>query len=253
MRFISLQSGSSGNCIYVEAGDRKLLFDAGIPGVHAARRLAACGRDIRDVDALIISHDHGDHARCIGVYQRKFALPVCITKTTLAAARRYPLGSLREVRFFRSGQKITFGRVTVETIRTPHDAADPVAFVVDDGDCRLGIMTDLGHVFDALPDVMASLDAVLIESNYDPPSLAHGPYPQLLKDRIKGNGGHLANEESAGLLVGAASRLRWACLGHMSEANNTPQLAMKAHRAAIGQGLPIHLAGRYEPTEVLKL
>jgi len=249
VKLISLQSGSNGNCIYVEAGDKKLLFDAGIAGIRAERRLAAHGRDIRDVDALIISHDHTDHARCLGIYQRKFDLPVCITKATLAAARRHRLGDLREVRPFRPGRAIRFGDVTVETIRTPHDGADGVAFVVDDGDSRLGILTDLGHVFDGLADVIASLDAVLIESNYDPHRLAGGPYPRLLKERIRGDGGHLANQESAGLIAAAATGLRWVCLGHLSETNNTPDLAMHAHRAAVGKKLPLHLAGRYEASD----
>ena len=253
MRLISLQSGSDGNCIYVEAGDKKLLFDAGIAGIHAERRLASHSRDVRDVDALIISHDHGDHARCLGVYQRKFDLPVCITKATLTAAKRHSLGELREVRFFRSGGKIQFGDVTVETLRTPHDSADAVSFVIDDGDSRLGILTDLGHVFEALPDVVASLDAVLIESNYDPQRLEHGPYPRVLKDRINGPAGHLANEEAADLLDEAGSGLRWACLGHLSEANNTPELAIGAHQAVLGERLPLHLAGRYEASDVLEV
>ncbi len=251
MKLISLQSGSNGNCIYVEAGDVKLLFDAGIAGIRAEHRLAAHGRDIRDIDALIISHDHTDHAKCIGIYQRKFGLPVRITKATLAAARRHKLGELREVRFFRAGRTIRFGDVTVETIRTPHDGADGSAFVIDDGESRLGILTDLGHAFDGLGDVIASLDAVLIESNYDPQRLESGPYPPFLKDRIESDAGHLANAESADLLNVAGDSLRWACLGHLSETNNTPDLAMSAHRAAVRRTLPLHLAGRYEASAVL--
>src|SRR5450759_3890641 len=114
---ISLQSGSSGNCIYVETDGVRLLFDAGITGVQAQDRLAVHGRDIRAVDALIISHDHGDHIRHAGVYQRKFGIPIYVTPATLAAASaRCNLGKLTEVCTFRSSDKIRFGNVLVHAI-----------------------------------------------------------------------------------------------------------------------------------------
>jgi len=202
MKIISLQSGSNGNCIYVEAADAALLFDAGISGRQASQRLAACGRDIRAVDALIISHDHADHVRCLGIYQRKFGLPAHISPATLQRARhRHPLGQLGDIHYFQPGQTLRFGGVCVHTIATPHDGAEPAAFVVDDGRHRLGILTDLGHVFEGLAELVASLDAVLIESNYDPRMLQFGPYPEGLKQRIRGPAGHLSNGEAARLLV----------------------------------------------------
>ncbi|HUS90598.1 MAG TPA: MBL fold metallo-hydrolase [Phycisphaerae bacterium] len=254
MKVISLQSGSNGNCIYVEAGEVRLLFDAGISGKQAELRLAAHGRDIRRVDAVVISHDHADHVRCMGIYQRKFHLPVYVTEATLAAARAWQdLGPMSDVRPFRVGQVLRFDGVTVETVPTPHDGADGAAFVVDDGRRRLGILTDLGHVFDGLGEVIASLDAVLIESNYDPDLLARGWYPAFLKRRIAGPGGHLSNLEAAELLARhAGRRMRWACLGHLSEDNNRPRLALATHREVLADGLPLHLAGRYEPTDVLE-
>ena len=138
MRLISLQSGSNGNCIYVEAGGVRLLFDAGLSGVQVQRRLALHGRDVRDIAAVVISHDHSDHSRAMGVYQRKFGLPVYITAKTLAVARTSgDLGDMHDVRHFRAGASLQFEAVTVETIPTPHDGADGVAFVVDDGRRRL--------------------------------------------------------------------------------------------------------------------
>ena len=252
MKVISLQSGSNGNCIYVEAGETRLLFDAGISGKRAAERLAAHGRDIRDVDALLISHDHADHARCAGIYHRKFALPVHATARTLETADgKYPLGKIDTVHHFRSGRTLEFGDVKVETIPTPHDGVDGSAFVVDDGERRLGILTDLGHVFDALGDVIASLDAVLLESNYDPEMLEQGPYPWSVKRRIDGPGGHLSNAEAAELLGARGMDLTWACLGHMSEDNNSPDRALAAHQDLLGCDFPLHLAGRYVATDVL--
>ena len=253
MKLISLQSGSNGNCIYVEAGAVRLLLDAGISGKQAELRLAAHGRDIRRVDALILSHDHADHSRCAGIYQRKFGLPIHATEATYRAAdASRALGPVRDVRRFRAGEVLRLDGVRVETIPTPHDGVDGVAFVIDDGRHRLGVLTDLGHVFGGLGELIATLDAVLLESNYDPDMLDWGPYPASLKRRIRGAGGHLSNREAAELLAAAAGRrMRWACIGHLSEQNNSPDVAMATHREVLGDGLPVHLAGRYGATGVM--
>jgi phosphoribosyl 1,2-cyclic phosphodiesterase len=254
MEVIALQSGSNGNCIYVESDGVRLLFDAGISGRLAQTRLAAHGRDIENVDALVISHDHRDHSSCLGVFQRKFGLPVHVTPGTLTVAgKKEKLGPLSDVRYFTAGSALRFGHVTVETIRTPHDAVDGVAFVVDDGKKRLGILTDLGHAFDGLAAVIRTLDAVLIESNHDTDMLARGPYPDSLKRRIGGRQGHLSNIESAELLRVAGNRLKWACLAHLSEDNNDPNLAVDTHVRMSGERRPIFVASRYGATGVLEV
>jgi len=251
---ISLQSGSSGNCIYVEAGDTRLLVDAGITGVQAQERLALHGRDIRDVDALIISHDHGDHIRHAGVFQRKFGIPIYVTAPTLAAASaRCDLGKLTNVCNFRSCDKIRFGDVLVQAIPTPHDGVDGAVFVIEAGKKRLGVLTDLGHVFKDLIAVVSSLDAVFLESNYDPAMLAAGSYPSYLKQRIRGPHGHLSNIESAEILRRAAKekRLQWACLAHLSEENNKPSIALATHRDIVDGNIILYVADRYCATDVL--
>ncbi len=255
MRVISLQSGSNGNCIYVEAGGMRLLFDAGISGVAAEERLASCGRDIRQVDALIISHDHSDHIRSAGIFQRKYGIPLYVTNRTLAAAKtRCSLGKLNEVSHFRSGGTLRLGGVTVQTVPTPHDGEDGALFVLDDGTRRFGIMTDLGHVFQDLGRLIASCDAVLLESNYDPAMLADGPYPRFLKERIKGPRGHISNRESAELIARAAgSRLRWAFIGHLSEQNNSPDVAMRTHREVHGCAVDLRVASRYGVSDVMEV
>jgi phosphoribosyl 1,2-cyclic phosphodiesterase len=252
MFVISLQSGSNGNCIFVEAGGVRLLFDAGISGVQMKDRLAAQGRAVTDVDAVLISHDHTDHSRNMGVFHRKFGLPVYVTaKTYQAAGNRCKLGRIDDVHAFSAGDSLRFGGVVVETLSTPHDGADGVVFIVDDGKHRLGILTDLGHVFSELEDVVRSLDAVLLESNYDPQMLENGDYPASLKNRIRGPGGHLSNGEAAEILrANAPKRLKWACLAHLSEDNNTPALAMRTHRRILGQGMPLFVASRYEASAV---
>lgn len=246
---ISLQSGSNGNCLYVEASGKRLLFDAGICGLKAEQRLAACGREIRCVDALIISHDHADHICHAGVYQRKYGIPIYVSVVTLEAAlRRRRLGELHDVRHFRNGDRITFGRVSVQTIPTSHDGADGAAFVISSGRERIGILTDLGHVFKGLGEVVSTLDGVFIESNYDPDMLAKGPYPAFLKKRIQGPGGHLSNIEAAELLGTYGVRLKWACLAHLSEQNNHPALALSTHRSITRRRYALRVASRCSAT-----
>ncbi|MHB0959988.1 MAG: MBL fold metallo-hydrolase [Pirellulaceae bacterium] len=255
MRMMALQSGSNGNCIFVEAGGVRLLIDAGISGVQMEQRLAERGLDPADIDALLISHDHSDHVRCMGVYHRKYGMPVYVTHQTLMAARRRTkLGMIEDVRCFTAGTSWQIGGVSIETIPTPHDGVDGVGFIVDDGRSRIGILTDLGHVFSGLEDALASLDAVLLESNYDPQMLANGPYPEFLKARIRGPGGHISNDESAGLLNRAfQGRLRWACLGHLSEQNNHPRLALATHQSLLGPECPLRLASREVASEMLEV
>ena len=246
---ISLQSGSNGNCIFVESNGVRLLLDAGISGSQAQKRLAQFGRDIRDVDAVLISHDHSDHVRHAGVFQRKFGLPVYMTHRTMeAAGRRHPLGPMSDVRYFAPGASIQVKDLRIESVATPHDAVEGVAFVVDDGCRRLGVLTDLGHPFRLLHDVLRSLDAALLESNYDPHMLQEGPYPYFLKRRIAGPQGHLSNADCASLLREAGTKLRWACLAHLSEQNNEPHLALRTNQSLAAPRFPLHVASRYAAT-----
>lgn len=251
----SLQSGSNGNCTFVQSGGTRLLFDAGISGKEAESRLRTLGHDIRQVDALVVSHDHRDHIASVGVFQRLFGMRLFATPRTLEAARRrIALGELGEVRFFRAGEAIAVGGIRIETLATPHDAADGSVFVVCAEGKRLGILTDLGHDFAELRALMPTLDAAFLESNYDPELLASGAYPAKLKRRITGPRGHLSNEQCASLVeLGAAHRLRWVCLSHLSEQNNRPELALRAHQAAAADRVRLVVAPRYSASALLEL
>ncbi len=250
---ISLQSGSNGNCYYVESNGTKLLFDAGITASMATRRLEEHGRDIKDVDALIISHDHGDHARHAGVYHRKYKMPVYITQRTLeVAAKKHGIGPIKDVSHFITGDVISFGGVSIETIQSPHDAADGSLFVISSNGKRLGIWTDLGRLSDELYSLVSTLDGIFIESNYDPLMLDNGPYPAFLKKRIKGPDGHLSNIDCAELLR-AGTKLQWACLAHISNNNNTPETAMETSRRIVGDSITLYTANRYLSTEALSI
>ena len=153
-----------------------------------------------------------------------------------------------------AGDSISFGPLTVHTIPTPHDSVDGVAFVVEDDHSRVGILTDLGHAFDGLREVLRSLDAVIIESNYCTQMLETGPYPERLKRRIRGSGGHLSNEDAALLIRESLSdRLQWVCLCHLSEENNEPERARQTHQRLLGSEVPIHVASRYESSGVFEV
>ena len=147
------------------------------------------------------------------------------------------------------------GEALVHTLSTPHDAVDGICFVVEHRGRRLGLLTDLGHPFDGLRDLLPTLDAVYLESNYDPEMLRAGPYPGYLKARIAGDHGHLSNAEAGALLRDHTNRrLRWAALSHLSQTNNTPELALQTVREALGhRRLPLHLAGRHAMSAELEI
>ena len=246
----SLQSGSNGNAIYVEADGVRLLFDAGISGRQAAARMHQYRRDIRDVDALIISHAHADHVQCAGIYHRKFGLPIHMSRAANLFIR-HTLGRVNTVHQFCPGDPLVFRHVTVHTLPTRHDAVDTVAFIVECGGKRLGIFTDIGCPFDGLLRALETCDAAYLESNHDPNMLADGPYPPWLKNRIAGSGGHLSNDQAAELLRRCGrNRPAWVALAHLSDENNTPELALHTNHRAVGKAYPLSIAPRYEVSAI---
>ncbi len=246
----SLQSGSAGNAIYVEAGGKRLLFDAGISGKQARLRLASHGVDIRRVHAVILSHDHIDHSKHAGVYARLFGTPLYMTALTHERVARL-MGKVRGVTKFEAGRVLEFGAVRVHSFRTPHDAVDGLAFVVEHEGRRLGVFTDLGHVFPELCAALETVDAAYLESNYDDDMLENGPYPRLVKDRIRGPQGHISNVDAAALLQRCPKRLRWAALAHLSAENNAPDVALATARAALDDDYQLCVTPRYTPSDVL--
>lgn len=254
MRAISLQSGSKGNCIYVETSGARFLVDAGLSVRETARRLALVGRTLSDIDALLLTHEHTDHSLSVGGISSRYGIPVYLTAATEEALACRGLGAgLASVCRFSPGDRLDFGSVRVETVPTPHDSVEGSVFVIEDGGLRLGILTDLGHVFDGLGTVVRSLDAVFLESNYDPGMLKRGKYPAFLKKRITGPGGHISNEESAGLVAESGRVFSWVCLSHLSGENNTPDTAVETHRQIVGSRQDIHVAPRDRMGELLEV
>ncbi len=223
MRFCVLGSGSKGNATYVEGGDTAVLIDAGFSGVEVERRLAAAGVDPGRLAAIVLTHEHGDHVRGVGVLSRRLAIPVYGNAATLAAAGdalKRPHG----LQTFATGRSFAIGRLSFHPFALSHDAAEPVGLAIRGPDgSRLGYCTDTGFVSRLMCHRLAGCQALVLEANHDPDLLRAGPYPPALQQRVRSKSGHLANHQAAELLAACLHPgLRHVVLAHVSEANNDP-------------------------------
>ncbi len=245
LRYCSLFSGSSGNCTYVGTADGGLLIDTGVSAKRITTALADRDIDPATIKAVLVTHEHSDHISGLKVLGKKYGWPVIASEGTLDALtegdKTAPCQRLYTVA---PGQRVTVAGLQVTAFATPHDSRCCLGYRVDSEDGRsLALATDMGYVTDEVLAAIAGCGLVHIESNHDPVMLRHGPYPYSLQQRILGNGGHLSNEACARVLPGlvAAGATRIA-LAHLSEHNNTPDLAQKtavgalaAAGAAVGQ------------------
>jgi phosphoribosyl 1,2-cyclic phosphodiesterase len=232
VRLSVLASGSGGNCLYVEAGETRILLDAGLPFKETARRCREVGLDARELTDIFLTHEHADHCGGAGVLSRKLGVRVHATRGTMRALRDQPaIGLQRELH---AGVPVQLGALRVTPIAVPHDAWEPVAYVFDDGLTRAALVTDLGCAPASVVRALQGLDALILEMNHDPRLLADGPYPWSLKQRIRGDRGHLSNAQGAELLSQIVhGGLRQVTLAHLSEHNNTESHARKAAEAVL--------------------
>jgi phosphoribosyl 1,2-cyclic phosphodiesterase len=228
-----LASGSRGNAVHVSDGATAVLVDAGLSGVEIARRMSRHGLSPAHLDAILVTHEHGDHVKGVGVMARRHGLPVYWSPAT-ARALDGRLGAMADARTFRAGAPFAVGTLAVHPFATAHDAADPVGFTLEAGGRRLGIATDLGAATNLVRHHLRGCDAVLLEANHDPRLLMTGPYPWHLKQRVRSRSGHLSNENARDLLMDIRhDRLTHVILGHLSEENNRPELALRMIREAL--------------------
>jgi phosphoribosyl 1,2-cyclic phosphodiesterase len=236
LRFRVLGSGSTGNATLVEGGGARVLVDAGLGPRQLGERLASAGVDPASIDAVLVSHEHADHARGATAFVARWGMPLAGTRGTYRAAR-FEATELPGYVRIEAGQTRAFARLEVRSVAVPHDAAAPVAFVLSAGGVSFGHATDIGHLGRGLVEALDPCDAVLLESNYDPAMLRDGPYPWALKERILGPLGHLSNGDVACFLE---ERLGEACrrvvLAHLSQKNNHPELALLAAQEALRRG-----------------
>lgn len=233
MRFASLGSGSRGNALLVEAGSTRLLIDAGFGPREMSRRLERLGLEPDAVDAVLVTHEHSDHIGGVFACARRFDWTVLLTHGTLAACRDARADARTTI--IDSHDPFSVGDICVQPFPVPHDAREPVQFVLADGTRRLGVLTDAGHVTAHMVAMLEACDALVLECNHDARMLAQGSYPQALKRRIGGLWGHLDNAAAATLLsqIGC-SGLRHVVAAHLSEENNSPELAQAALSAVLG-------------------
>jgi phosphoribosyl 1,2-cyclic phosphodiesterase len=232
-RFRVLGSGSSGNATLVEAGGTRVLLDAGLGPRELAERLLSAGVDPASVSAVFLTHEHSDHARGAPSFSRKWGVRLAGTRGTYAAAG---LGACEIAGYdvVTAGVTVTVGTLRITAVRVPHDAAEPVAFVVAHGDASLGHATDLGHLSREVVEAFSDCRALLVESNYDPGLLRDGPYPWSLKERILGAQGHLSNGDVGRYLAsGLAENCEQLVLAHLSRKNNHPELVRMAAEQAL--------------------
>ena len=226
-----LGSGSRGNALVVDGPDGGLLLDCGFARKHLDARLAASGYDAGRLRGILVTHEHADHASGVGRAARAYGLPVYATHGT---ARRARFGDGVRLHTIRPGQTLRLAGLEVQAYAVPHDAAEPVQFVLGDGQSRLGVLSDAGHVTAHMRSVLEGCHTLLLEANHCPQMLAAGPYPPALQRRVGGRYGHLANAQAAGLLAALdLAGTRRIVLTHLSEQNNTPDRAREAVGVAL--------------------
>jgi phosphoribosyl 1,2-cyclic phosphodiesterase len=233
LRFRVLGSGSTGNATLVESRNSRILLDAGLGPRMLAERLQSVGVDPASLDAIFVSHEHGDHARGAAGFSRKWGVRLYGSRGTYDAAA-FGAETIAGYEAIRAGATVTVGSFSVTAVAVPHDAVEPLAFVVSAGALAFGHATDFGHLSRPLVDAFRRCDAVLVESNYDAGMLREGPYPWSLKERILGPLGHVSNDDVARYLGAALGEsCRTVVLAHLSQQNNHPEVARLAAESAL--------------------
>lgn len=232
IRFASLGSGSKGNALLVESGRTRLLVDCGFGPRETAARLARLGVETGSVTAVLVTHEHADHVGGAAACAARYGWAIHASHGTAGAARQLADAAVRR---FDSHASFAIGDIEVHPYPVPHDAREPTQFVFSDGAARLGVLTDAGALTPHIVAMLAGCAALVLECNHDADMLARGRYPPPLKRRIAGGFGHLENGAAADLLRAIdAKGLRHVVAAHLSEENNTPELARAALAEALG-------------------
>lgn len=234
MRFASLGSGSRGNALVVDAGETCVMVDCGFSTRSTVERLACLGIEPERLGAVLITHEHSDHVAGVARFSARFGIPVFLTHGTFSGLG-HAQSLLKDYHLIDSHQAFGLGALQVQPFPVPHDAREPVQYVFSDGARRLGIVTDCGMVTAHVIEMLHRCEALVVECNHDPAMLASSAYPASLKRRIAGNFGHLANAQAASLLAQIeCSRLQHVIAAHLSEENNSVELAREALAGVLG-------------------
>lgn len=264
LELCSIASGSSGNCICAGSDDCHILIDAGISGKRIEQGLNAIDLDSKQIQGILVTHEHMDHIAGLGVMARRYALPMYATEGTIEAILNTNSVGKIDPQLFHTvvpEESFTVGNLTIKPIHISHDAADPVAYRITNGSQSCAVVTDLGTYDEVIVNQLQGLDLLLLEANHDIHMLETGIYPYPLKRRIMGDKGHLSNERSGQLLCELLhDNLTAVMLGHLSKENNYAELAYEAVRLEITMGdnpykagdFPLYVAKRDAVSPVLK-
>ena len=262
MRFCPIASGSSGNSIYIGTKSTHILLDVGITGKRLEAGLLSIGA--KPPDAIFVTHEHSDHISGVGVISRRFDVPIYATeKTWLRIERHNMIGKIPpgNRRIVYAGEPCVINDLSICAFDIPHDSAQPVGYTVLGEGYKVAVVTDLGYVSDTVRENLAGSDLILLECNHDLEMLENGPYPRDLKDRVRSKKGHLSNVSCAEFLAEAFTpKLKYVYLGHLSEENNRPLLAidtvlrvLESRKIKVGVELKLRLAERDMPSMAVEL
>jgi len=249
-----LGSGSGGNACIVRNEDTMILIDAGFSGAEIRRRMQLHHLDPADLEACLITHEHGDHIKGASILSRRHKVNLLMHPATKRAGRKKFNGSER-IRHFEMKETMQLGSLKVTSVPTLHDSDSSTGFLIESGDKTLGYLTDLGAVTEDNFLMMRQADFLVMEANHDRDMLWNGPYPPHLKARVDSRVGHLSNADSAEFIamLMAMGKLKGVMLAHLSEKNNDPALALKTVRKRVGPKLKIYLAEQDQPFKSIRV
>lgn len=262
IKFCSLFSGSSGNSIFVSQGRTKLLIDAGLSGRRIIDALHSEGEKPEELSAILVTHEHSDHTKGVGILSRKYNIPIFANEATWEAMEM-DVGEVKPEnrRIFNTDETFEVGSIGVRAFAIPHDAAGPVGYNLFVGNKKITTATDIGHINKPLLALWEDSDILFLEANHDEEMLKVGPYPWHLKKRIMGNTGHLSNEMAGKVIAYLAEKgMSRFVLAHLSKENNFPELAYQTvHNAlseksiAVGSDVTLEVAMRDRTGKVIHL
>lgn len=259
LRFCSIASGSSGNCQYVETDKTNIIIDGGLSGKKIQNGLLSIGADPTKLNGILVTHEHKDHIKGVGILSRRFNIPIYANNNTWEAMKEY-LGKLDEqnIRIIGSNNSFEIGDINIDSFSTSHDAADSLGYSLNHKNKKVSIVTDTGIITENIKSKIKDSNLLMLESNHDIQMLKIGSYPYYLKKRILSQDGHLSNEDAGNLISELfLDKFQRIFLGHLSRENNFPELAyqtvvniMTEKGIKLNKDIQLQVADRHDPTEL---
>ncbi len=258
MQTAALASGSSGNCFFIEVEGTSFLVDAGISAKQIVQRMDDLGKDASSLNGIFVTHEHSDHIRGIDVLSRKYSIPVFVTEKCYDHCNVLT-NEASLINFISKDKIFDLNGIKILPFSKNHDANDPVSYSVMNSNKKVSVMTDIGIACNNVIEHTKDSNVIFLESNHDIDMLQKGPYPIYLKRRVASDHGHLSNYNAALLVLQhASSKLKHLVLSHLSENNNTEDIALKTIKGLIEhredlKKLKIHVSNRVRPTELITI